>query len=402
MSNQTNQMQNSSLLLDFQDSFETFHRQVMSALHAKYPDFPSETLDWVAEMTRYCVPGGKLNRGRMVVEAVKLYLEEQQRVDFERSGVDCRVESGEATVAEVEATEGATATKAALPTTATSATKTTLPIENLLVKANCLGWCIEWLQAYFLVADDIMDGSLLRRGQPCRHRQPGVGLIAINDALLLRTSIDLLLEGHFSGPQLAALRALFVEVERDTQMGQLLDLTMDWRKGPAISLYTQMVHYKTAVYSFYLPFACAATVLFGSHSDSSSSSDLLTRGKAIALQLGALFQIQDDVLDVFGDPRVTGKLGTDIQDGKCTWLLCRLLEKPIGHADRLLLQQSYATASGVEQVEALYRKYGLLEDFHSLEARMTETIKASIAELPSMWSQRVFSAFLQRIIKRIK
>jgi farnesyl diphosphate synthase len=39
--------------------------------------------------------------------------------------------------------------------------------EEEAFRANALGWCIELLQAYFLVADDIMDGSITRRGQPC-------------------------------------------------------------------------------------------------------------------------------------------------------------------------------------------------------------------------------------------
>jgi len=36
--------------------------------------------------------------------------------------------------------------------------------------AMAVGWCIEWLQAYFLVADDIMDESITRRGQPCWYK----------------------------------------------------------------------------------------------------------------------------------------------------------------------------------------------------------------------------------------
>jgi geranylgeranyl pyrophosphate synthase len=53
------------------------------------------------------------------------------------------------------------------------------------------------LQAYFLVADDMMDGSITRRGQPCWYRADGVGNIAINDAFMLEAAIYQLLRTHF-------------------------------------------------------------------------------------------------------------------------------------------------------------------------------------------------------------
>ena len=66
-------------------------------------------------------------------------------------------------------------------------------------RANVLGWCIEWLQACFLVADDVMDASVTRRGQPCWYKLDGVAMIAVNDAFLLRSALFVFLKKYFSG-----------------------------------------------------------------------------------------------------------------------------------------------------------------------------------------------------------
>ena len=57
------------------------------------------------------------------------------------------------------------------------------PSEEDLIPVQVVGWCIEWLQAFFLVADDIMDKSLTRRGQPCWYR------VVSYDYLFLYSSI---------------------------------------------------------------------------------------------------------------------------------------------------------------------------------------------------------------------
>ncbi|GAB2230046.1 hypothetical protein Droror1_Dr00014302 [Drosera rotundifolia] len=91
--------------------------------------------------------------------------------------------------------------------------------------ASALGWCIEWVQAYFLVLDDIMDGSHTRQGQPCWFRVPKVGLIAANDGILLRNHIPRILRKHFrEKPYYVDLLDLFNEVEFQTASGQMIDL----------------------------------------------------------------------------------------------------------------------------------------------------------------------------------
>jgi hypothetical protein len=81
------------------------------------------------------------------------------------------------------------------------------------------------MQAYFLVADDIMDKSITRRGQPCWYRAEGVGLIAINDGILLECLLYFVLRKHLRGhAAYPHLLDLFLETTHQTAHGQLLDL----------------------------------------------------------------------------------------------------------------------------------------------------------------------------------
>lgn len=76
-----------------------------------------------------------------------------------------------------------------------------------------------------------------------------------------------------------------------------------------------IVIYKTAYYSFYLPVALAMQIS-GIQDDRAYKA-----AEDILIPMGEYFQIQDDFLDCYADPETLGKIGTDILDNKCSWVI---------------------------------------------------------------------------------
>lgn len=342
-----NNIQQIDLFEQFKNHFSIFNEILINQLSRIYPDLPQSSLDRIKKMTEYNVPHGKLNRGLMVAEAFYEF------------------NNGKFT-------------------------------SDQLMKAFCLGWCIEWCQAYFLVADDVMDSSLTRRGQPCWFRQPDVGLIAINDALILRSSLNLILKEQFKEQELYfKFSELFKEVELSTEMGQMLDMTnFNNSNEDLMKRYQLITKYKTSLYTFYLPFACAYIL-----TNQNSSFDIIEKERDILIDIGHLFQVQDDILDIFGDSKITGKVGTDIEEGKCTWLLCKCLSLPkLKESDLLLLKESRDT----KIIKEIYERNQILNHFESFEIEMKNKIENSIKKLSNDSSSRILKGYLNKILKRIK
>ncbi|KAK2114581.1 hypothetical protein P7K49_008847 [Saguinus oedipus] len=242
-------------------------------------------------------------------------------------------------------------------------------VADSLQRALTVGWCVELLQAFFLVTDDIMDSSLTRRGQICWCQKPGVGLDAISDAILLEACIYRLLKLYCQEqPYYLNLIELFLQSSYQTEIGQTLDLitapqgNVDLRKFTE-KRYKSIVKYKTAFYSFYLPVA-AAMYMAGIDGEKEHAD-----AKKILLEMGEFFQIPDDYLDLFGDPSVTGKVGTDIQDNKCSWLVVVQCLQWSTLEQRQILKENYRQkeAEKVARVKALYEELDLPAMFSHYE-----------------------------------
>ncbi|CAN9513615.1 unnamed protein product [Ophioblennius macclurei] len=275
--------------------------------------------------------------------------------------------------------------------------------QDIVQRALLVGWCIELLQAFFLVADDIMDGAVTRRGNPCWYKKEGIGMDAINDSFLLEGSIYRLLRRHCRDqPYYVHLLELFNEVSFQTELGQALDL-MTAPPGKidlgrfSMERYKAIVKYKTAFYSFYLPVA-AAMYMSGIDSEAEHNN-----AKHILLEMGEFFQIQDDYLDCYGDPAVTGKIGTDIQDNKCSWLVVTALEI-MTPQQRAELESSYARhdEASVEKVKALYNSLQMPTLYHKYEEESYQRLQKLIACHAQNLPHSVFLNFAKKIYKRNK
>ncbi|XP_026321129.1 farnesyl pyrophosphate synthase-like [Hyposmocoma kahamanoa] len=287
----TNALSESKWRETFQDTLPMIVDTLVS--NSKFAEVP-EAASWVKKILDYNLAGGKMNRGLTTVMAYEM----------------------------MEKPENIT--------------------EDSLRLARILGWCVEMMQSYFLIADDIMDGASTRRGVPCWYRLPEVGLGAINDTILLYTCMFEVLRtklGHL--PQYIAIVELFNGTVLQTSIGQHLDYTMAHRNKTDYSMFTMeryetIVKHKTAYYTYQFP------VRLGMLLANITDEDVLRKTNEICLDIGKFFQMQDDYIDCYSDESISGKAGTDIQEGKCTWLAVTALQH-FAPAQRAIFQQFYGS-----------------------------------------------------------
>ncbi|KAI1437309.1 terpenoid synthase [Xylaria sp. CBS 124048] len=347
-------MATKTTLTEFENVFPRLEEDLLS--WARQYNLPQQYLEWYKKSLEENVVGGKCNRGMSVPDSVSLLL-------------------GRALT------------------------------EEEYFKSATLGWLVELLQAFFLVSDDIMDTSITRRGKPCWYRQEGVGMVAINDSFMLESAIYTLLKKHFrSHPAYVDMLELFHEVTLQTELGQLCDLLTapeDVVNLDNFSLekYSFIVIYKTAYYSFYLPVALALQML------NIATPKNLKQAEDILIPMGEYFQVQDDYLDNFGLPEHIGKIGTDIMDNKCSWLVNQALKRATPE-QRKILEDHYGKKDKAHEAEIkqLYNDMKLEQIYQEYEEKSVSDLKRKIGEVDESEGLKsgVFDAFLSKIYKRSK
>lgn len=272
------------------------------------------------------------------------------------------------------------------------------PDKDRMRQIMSVGWALEILQAAFLVADDIMDQSQTRRGKTCWHKVDRVH--GYNDVFKLEHFAFYVLKANLKDrDELKEVCDVFRNVVLKTTFGQGLDLEYssllsNLAKGTkggsagddvaskyTMKAYEKIVMYKTSYYTFYLPLAAAFCLGGGEDMNEASGrklrADRIASVTKVGLELGHYYQVQDDFLDVYGNPKVTGKMGTDIEQRKLTWLMATAVSK----ADAKQLEQLFATGEGFEvKVRKIFETLELRSEYLQYETKVCERIRSWMAE----------------------
>jgi geranylgeranyl diphosphate synthase type II len=208
---------------------------------------------------------------------------------------------------------------------------------------------IEVFHNFTLMHDDIMDNAPLRRGRVTVHERwnPNVAILSGDVMLIEGYKLMMKVPDHL----LRQILDIFNKTAVGVCEGQQIDMDFEIRDDVAIDEYIEMIRLKTAVV---LGGALKIGSLIGG-ADNNDAELLSSFGE----NLGIAFQLQDDILDVYGDPEKFGKqVGGDIISNKKTYLLIKALELAKGDTAKqlihILADKDFISEDKVKAVTSIY------------------------------------------------
>lgn len=216
---------------------------------------------------------------------------------------------------------------------------------------------LETYHNYTLLHDDLMDNADVRRGMPTVHKKwnPNAAILSGDTMLVLAYQRMM----QCPADKLKAVLDLFTVTALEIGEGQQFDMDFETRNDVREEEYIEMIRLKTSVL-----LACALKIGAILGDAPVNDADLLYR---FGEKIGLAFQLQDDYLDVYGDPKVFGKaIGGDILCNKKTFMLINAfnmadeatrkeLEKWVALSDL----QAEAAKEKISAVTAIYTKVGV-------------------------------------------
>ena len=222
--------------------------------------------------------------------------------------------------------------------------------EGILMQAVAL----ETYHNYTLLHDDLMDHADLRRGHETVHRRWNDNQAVLSGDSMLVLAYERM--AQCPADRLGEVLSLFTQTALEIGEGQQYDIDFEKRNDVSEDEYIEMIRLKTSVL-----LACAlkiGAVLAGA--SQTDANNLYKFGE----QIGLAFQLQDDYLDVYGDPKVFGKaVGGDIVSNKKTYMLINAFNRADNRQrmelQRLISAETFDRDEKVAAVTALYNEMGI-------------------------------------------
>ncbi len=221
-----------------------------------------------------------------------------------------------------------------------------------LEKALPAALALETYHNHTLLHDDLMDNASVRRGKPTVHVKWDANTAILSGDTMLICAVEEILKTN--APRREEVISLFVRTMKEICEGQQYDVNFERRTDVSEEEYMEMIRLKTSV-------LLAAAAQSGALLADAPLKDAEEIG-LFAQCIGLAFQLQDDLLDVFGDSAVFGKkIGGDIRCGKKTYLLIKALERADEkqRADILNWLSSSDDEAKVAAVTAIYEQLGI-------------------------------------------
>lgn len=222
--------------------------------------------------------------------------------------------------------------------------------ERILMQAVGL----ETYHNYTLLHDDLMDHADLRRGHETVHKRWNDNQAVLSGDTMLVLAYERMAQGLTD--KLGEVLSLFTQTALEIGEGQQYDIDFETRNDVSEEEYIEMIRLKTSVL-----LACALKIgaLLGGASQT-DADNLYKFGE----QIGLAFQLQDDYLDVYGDPKVFGKaVGGDIASNKKTYMLINAFncadDRQRKELQRLIGAETFDRDEKVAAVTALYNEIGI-------------------------------------------
>jgi octaprenyl-diphosphate synthase len=204
---------------------------------------------------------------------------------------------------------------------------------------------VELLHTASLLHDDLIDDADTRRGHKAAFRQYGNALSVMAGDFMLARVLRLLALAN--SPQLTLLLADTAAVICE---GEVLQFQLAETASYSFAGYRKVITSKTAV----LIAAALEGVAILAGVDGTPRSALREYG----LCFGRAFQLQDDYLDLLGDPAILGKpVGGDLREGKATYPVLLLLEQGVTEAAEIL-QRRASDPGDIARMASLVRQHG--------------------------------------------